>query len=95
MLHDLWYQLRTALRRQSVEDDLDDEVRFHLDRETAKHVAQGVPPAEARRLARLGFGHVDVVKDDCRQAWGFRLISSLDDPIVTDPFEGLVNRGCP
>ncbi len=74
MLQDLWYQLRTALRRRSAEDDLDEEVRFHLDRETAKHVAQGVPPAEARRRARLGFGQVDVVKDDCRQAWGLRLI---------------------
>ena len=77
MLHDLWYQLRTALRRRAVEDDLDDEVRFHLDRETAKHVAQGVPPAEARRRARLTFGQLDVVKDDCRQAWGLRLFDEL------------------
>ena len=62
MLHDLWFQLQTALRRRAVEDDLDEEVRFHLDRETAKHVAQGVAPAEARRRARLGFGQLDVVK---------------------------------
>ncbi len=41
MLHDLWYQLRAALRRRSVEDDLDDEVRFHLDREAAKQVGGG------------------------------------------------------
>ena len=77
MLHDLWYRLGTALRRRSAEDDLDDEVRFHLDRETAKHVAQGVPPAEARRRARRGFGQLDVVKDDCRQAWGLRFLDEL------------------
>ena len=76
MLHDLWFQLRTALRRRSVEDDLDEEVRFHLDRETAKHVAQGVAPAEARRRARLSFGQLDVVKDDCRQAWGLRQLDA-------------------
>ena len=52
MLHELWYRLRTALRRLAVEDDLDDEVRFHLDREAAKHVSQGSPLAEARRRAR-------------------------------------------
>ena len=70
MLHDLWYQLRAALRRRSLEDDLDNEVCFHLDLEAAKHVAQGVPPAEARRRARLAFGQLDGVKDDCRQVWG-------------------------
>ncbi len=77
MLHDLWYRLRTALLRRSVEDDLDDEVRFHLDRETARHVAHGVPLVEARRRARQSFGQLDVVKDDCRQAWGLRLLDEL------------------
>ena len=77
MLHDLWFQLRAALSRQRAEDDLDEEVRFHLDRETAKFVAQGVPPAEARRRARLEFGQVDVIKDDCRHAWGHRLFDDL------------------
>lgn len=72
MLHDLWFRLCTALRRRAVEDDLDDEVRFHLDRETAKHVARGVPLAEAQRRARQAFGQLDMVKDDCRQAWGLR-----------------------
>ena len=51
MLSDRWYRVRTALRRQAVEDDLEEEVCVHLDRETAKHVARGVAPAEARRRA--------------------------------------------
>ena len=45
--------------------------------EIAKHVAQGVPAAEARRRARQAFGQLDVVKDDCRQAWGLRLFDDL------------------
>ena len=63
MLHALWCRLQTALRRRSVEEDLDDDVRFHLDRETAKHVAHGVPLAEARRRARQSFVQLDVVKE--------------------------------
>ncbi len=93
MLRDLWYSLRTVLRRRSVEDDLDDEVRFHLDLETAKHVDQGVPPAEARRRARLEFGQLDGIKKDCRQAWGLRLLDELGQDVRVGVRTLLRHRG--
>ena len=59
------------------EDDLDDELRFHLERAVELHVARGLSVREARWRARLAFGSIDAIKDDCRQAWGLRLVDDV------------------
>ena len=33
-LHDLFFRLRTLMRRPAAESELDDELRFHLERQT-------------------------------------------------------------
>ena len=50
-------------------DDLDREIRDHIDAETAALVAQGVSEAEARVLAIRKFGNVALVKEDVRAVW--------------------------
>ena len=60
----------TLIRRQRFEDSLDEEMRFHLAAQAEDLVRAGVPPAEAGRRARLQFGSIEVLKDDCRQARG-------------------------
>ena len=82
MLDDLRFRLRTVLRRNAVEDDLDDELRFHLERAAERHEARGLSAREARRRARLEFGQVDAVKDECRQSWGIRQLDALHQDIV-------------
>ena len=77
MLQDLRFRLRALVRRRRVEEDLDDELRFHLERAVEQHVARGLPVGEARRRARLDFGPLDAVKDDCRQSWGIRQLDVL------------------
>ena len=77
MLNDLRYRLRALFHRHAAETELDDELRFHLEREIEKHVSRGVPLREARRRARLAFRPLDAVKDDCRQSWGIRQLDSL------------------
>ena len=77
LLDDLRFRIRTIFRRRSAEADLDDEVRFHLDRTIEKHLSHGLSPTEARRQARLAFGQIDVIKDDCRGAWGVRQLDAL------------------
>ena len=72
MLKDLRFRLRALVRRGRAEDDLDDELRFHLERAVEQHVARGLSVREARRRARLAFGPIDAIKDDCRQSWGIR-----------------------
>jgi hypothetical protein len=75
--NDLRYRLRAVLRRDAVERELDDELRFHVEREAEKYVRAGVSPDEAARRARIAFGGVDRIKDDTRDARGVALLDVL------------------
>ena len=77
MLEDLRFRWRALVRRGRAEDDLNDELRFHLERAVEQHVARGLSVREARRRARLAFGPIDAVKDDCRQSWGIRQLDEV------------------
>jgi predicted permease len=55
-----------------VELELDEELRFHLERETQKYIRSGIPRAEASRRARLALGGLEQVKEECRAARGTR-----------------------
>src|SRR5262249_3599922 len=77
MVGDLLVRLRALLPRDAVESELDDELRFHLDRQIEKFVQSGLPLPEARRQARLMFGGADQIKEECRQARGVQLVETL------------------
>ena len=77
MLQDLLFRLRTLVRHPAVENELDAELRFHLERQTAKYVKSGMSEAEAARRARLEFGGLDQVKDQCREARGVSFVEEL------------------
>jgi putative ABC transport system permease protein len=70
-------RLRTLVRRDRVEQDLDDELRYHLDRLIETHLAAGRSPAAARRLALAEMGAIELHKEECRDARGFALVDSL------------------
>ena len=80
MLSQLWsdlrYRTRALFRRPALEQELDDELRFHIDREAEKLMRQGMPDAEARRRATLAFGGIDRIKDDSRDKRGTLLIET-------------------
>ena len=77
MLTDLFYRLRAFVRGRAVERELEEELRFHLEHEIDKHVASGRSRDEATRLARLAFGGVEQVKEECRDARGTRLLETM------------------
>jgi putative ABC transport system permease protein len=81
MIADLLYRLRALFRRSSVEAELDDELRFHFEREAAKYVAAGLSPEESRRRARLALGGIDQVREDCRQARGVSFLENVAQDI--------------
>ncbi len=68
--HRLW-------RRKKMEEQLEKELRFHLDQHTADLIAQGLDPEEARRQARLALGGPEQVKEQCRDARGTRWVEDL------------------
>jgi len=76
MLSDFLFRLRCLFRRKSVETELDEELRSHLEYEAEKHVKSGLSPEEARRRARITLGGVEQVKEECREARGVSLLET-------------------
>jgi putative ABC transport system permease protein len=65
------------IRRGRFEAGMDDELRFHLETYVDELVRDGIPREEAHRRARLEFGGVEKVKEDCRRARGFQFFDEL------------------
>jgi predicted permease len=70
MFSDLMYRLRAVLRRKAVEQELDDELRFHLEQQAVKYARAGVSADEAHRLASLALQGPEQAKERCRDARG-------------------------
>jgi putative ABC transport system permease protein len=57
------------IRGKRVLDDLDEEIRAHLERETQDNLARGLSPEEARQAAYRKFGNVTLAKENARAVW--------------------------
>lgn len=61
-------RLRALLRRGAVERELEEELAYHLERETRRNIEAGVSPEEARRRAALAFGGLERFREEVREA---------------------------
>jgi predicted permease len=76
-LHQLAMKLRTLLARRRSTQQLDAELRFHLDRETEENCAAGMTPEEARLAALRAFGNPALLRDQTQAAWGWNGLERL------------------
>jgi predicted permease len=81
-LRDLLLRIRALVSAHRVEHELDEELAFHIERETHKHIANGLSPADARARALARFGSVPLAADQCRDARGIGLVEDLTRDIV-------------
>ncbi len=65
------------LRRRRMDDELDAEIRAHLEMATDEYMRQGMSRADARRAARRNFGGVEQTKERHRDVRGFRWLDDL------------------
>jgi len=65
------------LRRARVEDDLEEEVRSHIQHRADDLARSGLSRAEAERRARIEFGGRERFKEECREALGGNFIETL------------------
>jgi predicted permease len=65
-MFELSRRIASLFRRSRVEAGLDEEIRFHIEQQTAKNMREGMSPDAARRAAWLRFGGVDQVKEATR-----------------------------
>jgi predicted permease len=77
MLNDLLLRMRSLFRRKIVEAEMDQELRFHFENQVAELMRSGLPPAEAKRRARLEFGGMEQMKEEHRDSRGVSFIETL------------------
>jgi macrolide transport system ATP-binding/permease protein len=84
-----WHIVKSRLRSivfpGSREADLRDELQLHLERETERLQAAGLPPEEARYEALRRFGGLEQIKEASRDARG----TSVFDALARDTRHGL------
>jgi predicted permease len=74
-LRDLTFFLRHLDRRRA-EQELDDEIRAHIEIEVQAKIDEGMPPELARRAALRSFGNVALATEDSRSEWGFKWLEA-------------------
>src|SRR3989442_7490538 len=67
-LHTIPLRLRSLFRWAQADQELDDELRDHLERKTEEYVAQGMTQEAAHRRARLDLDGIEQTKEKCRDA---------------------------
>jgi predicted permease len=76
-LYTIPLRLRSLLRRGKVEGELDEEIRFHIERQIAEASARGEEAEAARRKAVLALGGSEQVKESCREVRRTRWLEDL------------------
>jgi len=70
-------RLRSLFRRAQVEQELDEELRYHLERRIEEHISKGMTEEEARYAALRAMGGVERRKEECRDMRRVRWIEDL------------------
>lgn len=77
MIGRLWRRLRALVRKGEMEHELDEEMRYHLEREIEQNLRSGMSQQEARSAALRAFGGMEQAKEECREARGVRFIEDV------------------
>jgi predicted permease len=64
-------------RRERMLDQLEEEIREHIEMETQDNIARGMSPEEARYAAVRKFGNATRVQEDAREVWSFVWLEQL------------------
>jgi len=76
-LYTIPLRVRSVFLRRQVEQDLDDELRDHLDRKAAQYVAFGLSPKDARHAALRDMGGLEFRKEQCRDTRRVNVVENL------------------
>jgi putative ABC transport system permease protein len=77
MLKRLRLGLRALFHKAEMERELDEELRFHLEKEVEQNLGRGMNAEEARFAALRSFGGVEQVKEASRDVRGVRFVEEL------------------
>jgi len=69
--------IAALFKREQLDRELDDELRYHLERDTEQNLDSGMAPDEARYAALKSFGSLDLSKEESRDARGVNFLDNL------------------
>jgi macrolide transport system ATP-binding/permease protein len=75
-LRSIVQRVTALVRRRRLEDDLNDELRSHLEMSAELNLRKGMSPADARREALRSFGGVEQTKEIYREQRGLPMIET-------------------
>ena len=70
-------RLRALFRKETLDREMSDEMRCHLDLQAEANLAAGMSPDEARHAAQRGFGGVEQIKETVRDQRGVPWLEHL------------------
>src|ERR1700746_3718126 len=71
------HRLRSLFLRDRLDQELAEELRFHLEEQIAEDIASGMSPEQARAHALKNLGGVEQLKEECRDSRGVRFIQEF------------------
>lgn len=75
-------RLRMLRRRDQLNNDLEEEIRLHLELREQRFVDGGIGADEARRAARIRFGNATRIKEMSHMAWSFGIFHDFAQDIA-------------
>ncbi len=93
MLNDLILRLRALFKRSAVEREIDEELRFHLERQVQAYEEAGLNHSDALRRARLQFGASTRSKRSIATRWEYGWLTMYGE-IYATPFARSAGRRC-
>jgi putative ABC transport system permease protein len=70
-------RLRSLVAGTSLDRELDEELRDHIERQTEANIASGLTPAQARTAALRAIGGVERRKEECRDTRGVAVVENV------------------
>jgi predicted permease len=74
---EIWRRLLAFLRRDRLDRELEEEMRFHIEMKVRENLDAGMTPREARYKAQREFGNMTLLREVSREMWGFRSLDTL------------------
>jgi putative ABC transport system permease protein len=73
----MWKRIQWWWRRSQEDEELDEEIRSHLDIEARERAHTGASPSEAEAAARRAFGNPTRIAEETREVWSLRWMEEL------------------
>lgn len=74
---EFWRRIRALLNRQRIIDDLEEEMRLHIELRARRLREEGISAAKADSAARRRFGNGTLLKETSREMWSFLSLETL------------------